>query len=643
MHSSTIRRRASALVAALILPLAAPLAARADGGDAAGAGVARISYVQGTVSVQRGDSAAPVDAALNAPVLGADYLTTGPSSRAEVELDGRSAIRLGEDVQMRFAHLDASGREVQLAQGTIDLRVLGSPDPRTDVDTPSVTVHPAAAGSYRVTVAADGRTYITARSGRAEVVSPQGTRDLDPGSTLIAQGTAANPSIETVEAVALDGFDQFNGERDARLERALAATQPYVNPNLQGVDDLDTYGRWVNDGQYGEVWVPTNVATDWAPYRDGRWVWEDSYGWTWLGYEPWGWAPYHYGRWYRSAAYGWAWFPPAASVVTVWSPALVAFVGFGGGFGFGFGNIGWVPVAPFEPFYPWWRRGGGTTIVNNVTIVNNNYGQFSHVYRNALAGGVTGISHQRFLQGRFDHPVAVSPSQLRTVHVAHGSLPVVPSAANLRFGDRASAGTSVAMRPAFQRSFAGTGAVDARTPFEQQRAALATHVAPAAVHTSATRATTDPWTRFGNARGSSVQVIDGASDRGAATMRTRAAANAVQSSGTSKGDAWSRFDNASQGRPRVTSTQSQIPSYARPQSTNDTGAATRTYDGGGTRTRAYGSGAGANAAAGARARTYDPGTRSASGGAQQRQQSSGQARARSSTSRASGGGGHHGG
>ena len=469
MHSSFFRRRALVLAAAFAIPLAVPLAARADGEDASGAGVARVSFIAGSVSVQRGDSATPVEAAVNAPVLGADYITTGPASRAEVELDGRSAIRMGENVQMRLAHIDAGGREVQLAQGTIELRVIGSPDPRTDVDTPSVSVHPVAAGSYRVTVAGDGQTFITVRNGSAEIVSPQGPRTLEPGTTLVASGTAASPEIQTTEAVALDGFDQFNQDRDGRLEHALAATEPYVNPSVPGVDDLDAYGHWVNDAQYGEVWVPSNVASDWAPYRDGRWVWEDSYGWTWLGYEPWGWAPYHYGRWYHSTAYGWAWFPPARNVVSVWSPALVAFVGFGGGGGIsiGFGNVGWVPIAPFEPFYPWWGR-GGTTIVNNVTVVNN-YGQFTHVYRNALAGGVTGVSHERFLQGSFGHPVAVNASQLRSIQVAHGALPVVPSAANLRFNGRVSTAANVATRPAFQRSFAGSGMVAVRTPFAQQR------------------------------------------------------------------------------------------------------------------------------------------------------------------------------
>ena len=343
----------------MLLPVAAPVAARADGAaDAAsaGVGVARISLIQGAVAVQRGDSASPVAAAVNAPVLGADYVTTGDGARAEIQFDGSTSVRLGAGVQMRFTHLDAADRELQLAAGTIDVRLLRGTDGRSQVDTPSVSIRPRAAGSYRVSVDASGRTEVTVRSGSADIVTPQGAQALAPGTTLLAQGASANPSISSTDAIAYDDFDRFNRERDDRESRALADAA-YAAPGVAGIDDLDTYGRWVTDGGYGRVWVPTTVAPSWAPYRDGRWVWEEGYGWTWLGYEPWGWAPYHYGRWYHSSLYGWCWYPERAFVA--WRPAIVAFLGFGSGFGFGFGDIGWVPLAPFETFYPWW--GNSTT------------------------------------------------------------------------------------------------------------------------------------------------------------------------------------------------------------------------------------------------------------------------------------------
>src|ERR1700722_18552335 len=93
----------------------------------------------------------------------------------------------------------------------------------------------------------------------------------------------------------------------------------------------------------------------WVPYRDGYWSWVEPWGWTWIDHEPWGFAPFHYGRWCSIGGI-WAW-APAAFVVNsvvaapVYTPALVAFFGFGGagvsvGVGFGWNSVGWVPLAP---------------------------------------------------------------------------------------------------------------------------------------------------------------------------------------------------------------------------------------------------------------------------------------------------------
>ena len=145
----------------------------------------------------------------------------------------------------------------------------------------------------------------------------------------------------------------------------------YVSPDVVGAEDLDAYGRWNNDPQYGNVWVPS-VDAGWAPYREGRWVDEPYYGWTWVSADPWGWAPYHYGNWYMSS-FGWAWYPGAIGGRHYWRPAMVGFFGWGGGGGsaFGFGNVGWVPLAPYERFHPWYGRGG----YNNTRIVEHYGGQ----------------------------------------------------------------------------------------------------------------------------------------------------------------------------------------------------------------------------------------------------------------------------
>jgi hypothetical protein len=483
--SSPRPRRALPLVIAVVLslmmPPALPQKAFAQDDDSAQAAqpapgpVARIDALSGDVAIQRGDDNSTLAAVANAPVLGADYVTTGQDGRAEVGFDGRSAVRLGENVQIRFVNVDPANREMQLAAGTIELRLFGDTDGQSAIDTPSISVIPRTAGSFRVSVDANGETAVTVRAGRADVVTPQGNQSLEPGSTLIADGPAANPQIQTQAAIALDDFDSYNGDRD-HIYLAASAEGQYVDPSIQGVGDLAASGNWVDDSTYGNVWIPTNVAADWAPYRNGNWVWEDGYGWTWVAAEPWGWAPYHYGRWYFSTAYHhWAWYPPAPGRrAPAWSPALVGFVGFNIGavsVGIGFGNIGWVPLAPYETFHPWWGP-------HATAIVNGNV----HFRNIAVNGAFTSVTRENFQNGRFGNPTVVSATQLRTIQTVpvQGALPIVPSQANLRFTQRAVA-PSLAARPQFtNRSFAGAqGGFAARTPFTTQQASVArvTHVA----------------------------------------------------------------------------------------------------------------------------------------------------------------------
>jgi hypothetical protein len=435
---------------------------------------------------------------------------------------------------MRFTHLDQSTRSVQLAAGTLDVRLLHGTDGTTTIDTPSITVEPRRAGSYRVTVTPDGQTLVTVRAGDAQINTPQGSQDLQPGSTLVAQGEAANPSIQTEAAIALDDFDHFNAERD-RADTPAVADAAFVNPDIGGVEDLDANGKWVVDGSYGHVWVPANVGPDWAPYRDGRWVWEEGYGWTWIAAEPWGWAPYHYGSWYNSPAYGWCWYPPQPAVFVPWRPALVAFIGFGGGGGFSlgfgggaaFGSIGWVPLAPFEPYHPWWGNRYGYGYGPAVTNINVNITNVT-VYKNVQYNAVTSVTSQRFLQGNFTHNVPVPQAQLAQAHVFRGAIPVVPTASNLRFTNSAAPPAVRVRSGLLAQSFAGKPATAVqRTPFAAQRVALATTTHAPLTPLHFTDAQTTP-------------LVQNHALEQSAPQPGRAATQSAPAAGTQ--NAWSRFN-----------------------------------------------------------------------------------------------------
>ena len=97
-------------------------------------------------------------------------------------------------------------------------------------------------------------------------------------------------------------------------------------------DNLAPYGQWVNDPQFGNVFVPYEDP-GFRPYTRGHWVMTE-YGNTWVSNDPWAWACYHYGRWTYNAYYGWIWIPGYE-----WAPAWVSWR-YGGGY------CGWAPLGP---------------------------------------------------------------------------------------------------------------------------------------------------------------------------------------------------------------------------------------------------------------------------------------------------------
>lgn len=180
-------------------------------------------------------------------------------------------------------------------------------------------------------------------------------------------------------------------------------------------DELRPYGTWIYLQGYGWCWQPNQVRTvaNWQPYRDdGNWLYCDD-GWYWQSSYNWGWAPFHYGRWWQASC-GWVWFPD-----TVWAPSWVAwretgdycgwaplppsgFRGYGRpGFHFGIGtDIGFgAGIFTFVHFGDIFRGGyrhheiprtqvnqffNRTRVINNVTIVNNNYARNPGIARSTV-------------------------------------------------------------------------------------------------------------------------------------------------------------------------------------------------------------------------------------------------------------------
>jgi hypothetical protein len=408
---------------------------RAQDPDDLKRGVARISLMNGDVSVRRGDSGEWVAGVINAPLLTDDRVATGPNSRAEVQFDASNLLRLGANGELRLTQLESARYQMELAHGVMTYRMLRTSDGNIEIDTPSLSVRPSRQGSFRISVNEAGETEVTARNGDVEVFNPHGSQWVRSGQTLTAHGAPADAEFQVAAAGGMDDWDRWSDNRDRTLTQAVSPR--YVGAGVYGAEDLDAAGTWSSVPEYGNVWRPT-VGPDWAPYQSGRWVDEDWYGWTWVSYDPWGWAPYHYGRWFHDG-FGWGWYPGLITSRHYWSPALVGFFGFGGGgfgVGFGFGNVGWCALAPFEVFHPWWGRGYyGNGFNRSMNISNVN---ISNVYRNArYRNGISAVAAGDFQGGRFNNVMRTSGAQVGTAGVIRGQMPFTAGSANMRFSDRA--------------------------------------------------------------------------------------------------------------------------------------------------------------------------------------------------------------
>src|ERR1700730_2731243 len=110
--------------AALLLAGGGVVPARAQDPDDLKRAVARISLMNGEVSVRRGDSADWVAGVINAPLLADDRISTGPNSRAEIQFDAANALRIGGNAEVRVAQLEYGRYQMEVARGTVTYRVM---------------------------------------------------------------------------------------------------------------------------------------------------------------------------------------------------------------------------------------------------------------------------------------------------------------------------------------------------------------------------------------------------------------------------------------------------------------------------------------------------------------------------------------
>jgi hypothetical protein len=383
--------------------------------------VARLGYLSGTVSFSPAGEDDWVQATINRPLTAGDRLWADPSARTEIQMGG-AVVRMNGGTSVAILNLDDQIAQLQLTQGALHVRVRHlEPNQVFEVDTPNVAFTLRQPGEYRIEVDPDGSaTTIVVRKGQGEVYGNDAAFVIDSRQSYRFRGTRLR-EYRQVGTRRLDAFDRWSSERDRRYDASVSAR--YVSRDVVGHQDLDANGTWRVDAAYGHVWFPNQVATGWAPYRDGHWAWIHAWGWTWVDDALWGFAVSHYGRWTNLRG-AWGWIPGPLRTRAYYAPALVVFVG--GDFQLStstgtVGGVAWFPLGPrevYQPAHPVSRRyfeniNHSNTVINNAVINKyyNNTNVTNVVYANRrVPGAVVAVPATAFVQSQTVSEAAVMVS-----------------------------------------------------------------------------------------------------------------------------------------------------------------------------------------------------------------------------------------
>src|ERR1700722_8945059 len=202
--------------------------------------VARLGYLQGSVSFQPAGESEWVEAAQNRPMTTGDQMWVDQDSHAELSL-GSAVIDLNGNTGVSFLNLDDHTAPVQLSAGSLNVRVRHlDRDDVFEIDTPNQAFSIFQPGRYRVEASEDGSyTVVSIREGEGESTGNGQTYTVHAGQRATFDGTdTLNAQVENLGGP--DDFDNWSDGRYRRYEDSRSAR--YVSPDVVGYEDLDDNG-----------------------------------------------------------------------------------------------------------------------------------------------------------------------------------------------------------------------------------------------------------------------------------------------------------------------------------------------------------------------------------------------------------------
>lgn len=276
--------------------------------------IVRLSDVDGNVQIDRGTGEGFDAAITNMPVVEGMQIWTRDGSRAEVEFENGSTIRVAAGSHLSFPRLslDDEGTkisEVQLDGGTGYFDLKPGRHDAFHLRFGQHTVSPRRSVSFRI-VMGTSEAELAVMHGDLEVTAANGPVEVGKNHTATFDVDASDTQVEVAKGVEEGPYDDWNRQQRDYHDRYMASASSYTNsPYSYGGSDLSYFGNYIQAGGYGYVWRPYSVGLGWDPFADGAWVFYPGFGYTWVSSAPWGWLPYRYGGWNYIGGYGWCWSP----------------------------------------------------------------------------------------------------------------------------------------------------------------------------------------------------------------------------------------------------------------------------------------------------------------------------------------------
>ena len=340
--------------------------------------VGRVAHVEGSLLRSVPEEGDWFQIVKDAPFGLEDKLRSENGSRAEIILPNNTWARIDGDTHIQLISLQNDRTEMHMVHGVARFYNKGSHSVIT-VTTPFGYVSAPAQTSFDL--------YVSETS--VEVIALKGSvyfnRDADQVKAEVIESStslvADRYAVAAGKGYRDPDWEAWNLERDAlwaRRMRSGGSSTKHLPPSLHDhAYALDDYGVWERvyyDGAYGYLWRPIYVSAGWAPFTVGSWtLWYGDH--VWIPCEPFGYATHHYGSWVHVGGY-WYWAPPVTSVSVhfghpapsigfAWYPGRVRWFHFGV-------NVGWIPLAPHEPYYCHRHWGPRAIVVKNVNAVKVN-------------------------------------------------------------------------------------------------------------------------------------------------------------------------------------------------------------------------------------------------------------------------------